>query len=364
MAKAKTNTEINGKKYYRITRTIDGKRKQFYGTSKSDAEYKYREYFEEYTRNRNARRIASDNSTFHDRANEFIEDVIIPSNRYATSTKNNFSVSYRCHVKGSDLDGMRLNDIRPSDVQRFYNELNVSKQNMLLVSRFMKVFCKWLMRNDYASDFISGVEMPKKPDHKRSDDIVVWSNEEVNRILDGCRKEQKTFRMAFMPVLMIYTGMRIGEVLSLRYSDITDGAVSVKRQYTNYEIKEPKYDSNRAIPLHPDVVSALQVHREWHEDEMKKRGYETQYVFTTRDGNLQSPPNVRLALRRFYQRIGVPYKEPHTYRRTFCTMLCKSGVPIQTASELMGHKDISVTAAFYTAISGKEKENAINKLKW
>ena len=40
----KTNSEINGKKYYRLRRTIDGKQKSFYGSSKTDAERKLKEY--------------------------------------------------------------------------------------------------------------------------------------------------------------------------------------------------------------------------------------------------------------------------------------------------------------------------------
>lgn len=363
MAKAKTNTEINGKKYYRITRTIDGKRKQFYGTSKSDAEYKYKEYFEEYVRNKNARRVVSDNATFGFRAKEYIENVIDQSDRYSKGTKENLKMAYRCHVSGSSLDGMLLMDIRPSDVQRFYNELDVTKPVMSLVNRFTGSFCKWLMRNEYASDFMSGVEIPRKPENKKHESIVVWEEDEITCIMDACRKAQKTFRLAFMPILMIYTGMRIGEVLSLRYSDFSDYSVIIQRQYTSSEIKKPKYGSGRVIPLHEEVISAFKEHKKWHEEEMKERGYKSEYVFTTKDGKLYASTNVRLSLKRFYKRIGVPYKEPHTYRRTFCSMLCKSGVPIQIASELMGHKDISVTAAFYTAISGEEKQNAINQLK-
>lgn len=112
------------------------------------------------------------------------------------------------------------------------------------------------------------------------------------------------------------------------------------------------------------MLEGLARHSKWHIEEMKRNGYETEYVFTTASGKLYDPHNVRKALERFYKRIGVEYKEPHTYRRTFCTMLCRSGVPIQTASELMGHKNISVTAKFYANISNEEKADAINKLKW
>ena len=364
MAKAKTNTTINGQDYYRMTRTIDGRRKQFYGTSKHDAERKYKEYLEEYLRDKREKKLNADNALFRDRANEYIQDVLMHSQRYASSTKEKYEEAYRCHIKGSSLDSMRIWDIRPSDVQRFYNNLDVSKQTMQNVNKFMSGFCKWLVRNDYAADFLSAVEMPVKPSNKKSDAVVIWTDDEMKRIVDACRKPQKPFRLAFMPILMIYTGLRIGEALSLCYSDFSNSILTVNSQYTHGEVKVPKYGSSRSIPVHKDVLEALARHGKWHTEEMKKNDYTTEYIFTTASGKLYDPHNVRKALERFYKRIDVPYKETHTYRRTFCTMLCKSGVPIQTASELMGHKNISVTAKFYANISNNEKADAIDRLRW
>ena len=364
MANIKTNFEIDGRKYYRISRTIDGKRKYFYGKSKGDAEKKYREYVEQLAGLKQEQREYIDNASFHDRAEEYIKTALRHSQRYASSTKEKYEEAYDCHIKGSDLDKMRLRDIKPSHVQQFYNSLEISKQTMQNISKFMSAFCKWLMLNDYAQDFISAVEIPTKPDNKRSEEIVVWADREVQSIIDACTRMPEDFRAWFMPLVMIYTGLRLGEVLSLRYSDFDNDMLNIKRQYTHGEIKDPKYKSFRSIPLHKDLNVYLEKHMMWHTLEMKKNAYRTEYVFTSCTGQLYNPQNIRTALKRFYKRIGVPYKEPHTYRRTFCTRLCKAGVPIQTASELMGHKNISVTAKFYTSIEKKQKKSAINKLKW
>jgi integrase len=71
---------------------------------------------------------------------------------------------------------------------------------------------------------------------------------------------------------------------------------------------------------------------------------------------------VRTALNRYYQRIGVEEKNIHAYRHTFGTNLCRQGVPIQTASKLLGHDDISTTAKYYVNVSDEEKARAIEKL--
>lgn len=360
----KKNTTINGKEYYRMTRSIAGKKKQFYGRSKGEAERKYREYLEQRFREKQSSEEYNSNALFSERADQYIRDVLAHSQRYASSTKEKYEEAYRCHIKGSDLDKMRVRDIKPYDVQRFYNDLDVSKQTIQNVSKFMNGFCRWLMLNGFADDFISAVELPVKPDNRKSEGIVTWSDEEVQRIIDGSTRLSRTFRAWFMPILMIYTGLRLGEALSLRYSDFDGDVLHVRRQYTHGEIKEPKYKSSRNIPIHEDLKANFEKHMMWHTLEMKKNGYSSPYVFTTNSGKLYDPANIRTALRRFYKRIGIEYKETHTYRRTFCTMLCKAGVPIQTASELMGHKNISVTAKFYANISQEEKKSAIDKLEW
>ena len=69
-----TNTNINGKEYFRIRRTIDGEIKNFYGSSKGDAERKYKEYLEELAEKKHVRATELDSATFSFRAEEYIQN--------------------------------------------------------------------------------------------------------------------------------------------------------------------------------------------------------------------------------------------------------------------------------------------------
>ena len=95
---------------------------------------------------------------------------------------------------------------------------------------------------------------------------------------------------------------------------------------------------------------------------MKRRGYKTEYVFTSENGNLLEYGNVRRSLMRFYKRNEIPEKKPHAYRATFCTELCRAGVPLEVASKLMGHKSVEVTAKHYALVKKDVQIEAINKL--
>ena len=79
----------------------------------------------------------------------------------------------------------------------------------------------------------------------------------------------------------------------------------------------------------------------------------SELVFTTSLGTPLDYHNVNTSLKRFYHRIGVEPKKFHAYRATFITNLCRNGVPIQVASRLAGHENITVTAKYYTDAIGK-----------
>lgn len=363
----KTNTEINGRDYFRIRRTIDGVQKNFYGTSKGDAERKYREYVEESIRRRNEKKRLSDRATFRERADEYVENVLMVSQKYATGTKMRYSGYYNVHVRDSEIADIRISDIRASDVQKFYNGLNVSVSTMKGIAKFMSVFLKWCQLNGYCDHVLQAVEIPKKKDTTKHNGIITWDEDEVVHILgslDRAESHTDSFRATFFVYVLLYTGMRFSEALGLRYSDFGKDTITVSRQYYLGEIKPPKYNSVREIPIHEKLRPAFARHKAWHEKEMKRNGYKTDYVFTTRTGSLYESANIRRALTRFYNRWGIPHKNIHAYRSTFCTQLCRCGVPLEVASSLLGHKSLEVTAAHYALIKKDTKQDAIARLHY
>ena len=360
----KTNVEISKYKYYRTTRIVtyaDGTRKskQFYGTSKGDAEKKYKEFVEEQARLRYEKQRELDISTLHDRAAEFIETSLRPSAKYAAGTKIRYESSYNVHIKDTWIDRMVVHELRPSDAQRFYNELDVSMSTLKSINKFMSALFKWIARNEYGTDIIAVIDLPVKQDTRRKEDIEVWEDEPWDRLTS----EKFDFRHDFLLKLMSYSGMRIGECLGLKYSDIYDDTIHVRRQWNEGEIKPPKYDSRRDIPLHPKLTAALEEHKAWHEAEMKENGYRTDFIFTTSTGALQEYKNVSRSFDRLYKRIGIERHSFHAYRATFCTKLCEAGVQLEVASKLLGHKNLQVTAKHYALIRQDTKRDAIALLR-
>lgn len=362
-----TNTKINDREYYRIRRTIDGQVKSFYGRSKGDAEKKYKLYLETYAKEKHRIKEELDTATIDQRADEYIRNVLKVSGKYASGTIDRYEGCYRNYVKGSSVGKMVARKVRPSNVQAFYNQLDVSLSTLKAIHKFMRVFNKWMVLNGYAPDFLSAVELPKKEENKRHDEIIVWEHDEIQAILayaDSVSGSSDRHRAIFLPLVLIYTGARISEAISLRYSDFEDGYVSIERQCYRGEMKEPKYGSARRIPMHENLVGALREHRAWHQKEMKKNGYKTDYVFTTSTGNLYSASTLRKMFVRLYEKIGVPYKHFHAYRATFATQMCRCGVPMEVTSKLMGHKNLEVTAKHYALVKRDSMEDAVKMLHY
>ena len=357
----KKNTKIGNSEYFRIRRTVDGKQKSFYGSSKGDAERKYKEYVEEVARLKQERRGEPPTATIHQRAEEYIDNVLSVSQKYASGTKKRYASSYNAHIKGTDFDNMIASMVRASDIQMFYNRLNVSQQTLRQIHKFMSAFWKWMVLNEYASNVISAVELPIKKDNSRHDGIQIWEDAEIRKILMNIHDYD---RIMFMVEVLLYTGMRIGEVLALKYSDIKDGHIHVERQIYTGEIKPPKFGSSRIIPMHDVLLEDYEIHKKWHRAEMRQRGYESVFVFTTSKGTLYGVSNVRRRLNAFYDDCGVPHKNIHTYRSTFCTQMCRCDVPLEVASKLLGHKSLEVTAKHYQMIKNDTMEDAIGKLSF
>lgn len=356
----KTNTEINGQKYYRIRRTVgyeivDGEKKpiikNFYGSSKTDAEKMYDDYKDKQMRVKYEGEQLLSTASLHMRAVEYIKNALEVSDKYAANTKKKYKNCYYNHIEKTWLDKMVARDITAADIQRFYNEADVTKAVLETMQKFMKGFYKWMSRNGYAHDVLSAVEIPKKKTVVKKEEIEVWTDAELDKIksrLSGRRDK-------FLFLTLIYTGVRISELLGLKYDDIWDDTIHIRRQYNSGQLTELKTSSSRReIPMHPALIETLPEHESKYRD--------GDFIFTTKGGKLYNDANLRREAQRFYDSIGVARKTFHAYRATFCTNLCRAEVPLEVASKLLGHKSVEVTAKYYTFVGQERKKAAIDKL--
>lgn len=370
---SKTNITVGSRNYYRIRRTVGKKLnkkgewvpdvKAFYGVGKLDAERKYQAYIEK-------KNSGTDYETyFGPAADEYMTEIFPKDPRLKDGTKIRYTEVYNRFIRTSSLAGKKLADIKAADLQRFYNSLDCPAGTMSMVHKCTRKIFAYFDSEDMCRDVSKHVYIPAKESIKETDKTPVWSNEELAAIFSDAIDNH---RLKLLLILAYRTGVRIGELLALTYDDISDGVMVISKQYAEgyeedgrrgYTIQPPKTkNAYREIPLSEDTMEAFREHEAWHREEMADNGYKTEYIFTSVNGKLYDRTNLRRALQRYYRKVGVPYKRFHSYRKTFCTNLCASGVPLQVAFRIMGHSSIEVTAQFYVDVDIEQKREAIRKL--
>ncbi len=196
-------------------------------------------------------------------------------------------------------------------------------------------------------------------------EMRVWSPDELARFLtsiEGNRNEAM-FRV------MAMTGVRRGEVVALRWSDVDLAAhrLTVNQAATVIDgaelVAAPKTRrSRRAIDLDPDTVALLQRHRARQREQFLMFGVSataSDRVFTNEAGEPIRPNSIGQAFRRLVEAAGVPVIRLHDLRHTHATHLLMAGVNVKVVSERLGHSSVSFTLDTYGHVMpGQQAEAA------
>lgn len=149
-------------------------------------------------------------------------------------------------------------------------------------------------------------------------------------------------------LLTIHTGLRIGELCALRWSDINFDTQllhinkTMIRTYTKEDgsklnITAPKTRSSiRTIPLNKWIMQYA----------VLLRGSENEYIITGKEKYIE-PNKYRLYYNRQLKDLDLPHRKFHSLRHTFATRCIECGCDYKSLSELLGHSNVSITMNLY-----------------
>ena len=206
------------------------------------------------------------------------------------------------------------------------------------------------------------LELPKyRPSTRRT-----WERTEVKAFLAAARGHwlYPLFHLA------LTTGLRPGELLALRWTDVDfdQGVLTVRHTWgpgaNGQVLGEPKTArSKRRIPLSSDVLDILTAwHTAWIQEHIVVEGVEewrgSEFVFSWPTGNPMSADTLARELDRLIAAAEVPRLTMHGLRHTYATLALRAGLPVQVLSERLGHTRTSLTLDIYVGVLAEQREAA------
>ena len=199
--------------------------------------------------------------------------------------------------------------------------------------------------NNFFDDLDLSSKIFSKSSKKDSDNV--YSEEELLKIIEELNKSQKIVHLGVL--LAVYTGMRVGEIVALKWEDIHTDYIHINRRQVRYkddnnvDVYEIK-DSAKTEAGTRDVVIIPQV-RKILKDARRINPF-TEYIFE-KNGKPVSIHALSMVLYRTCDKLEIKRKGMHALRKTYATRLINAGVDEAIITFQMGHVDFRTTKDYY-----------------
>ena len=296
-------------------------------------------------------------------------DVII-KDEIRITTWESYETICRLHLKPT-LGSMKLNQIQPQHIRKLLSQkksTGLSPRRLQYIYVIINAaFKQAIMDSLLIANPCAAVAKPKLKDGQ---DIKPIAKEDFDKVLTAAKES---------PYYALYslawaTGMRIGEILGLRWCDcnFSTGTVSVNqtacKTRKGISISKPKTKHGyRTLPVPREVMKLLQEHKRYQNEYRLAYGFEynSQYdlVFPKQDGSPRSTDDISKHFKALIRRLGLPeHTRFHDIRHTHATILAELGEHPKKMQIRMGHATSAFTMDKYTHDTAKMQEGIAEKL--
>jgi len=254
-------------------------------------------------------------------------------------TWKQYEIIVRLHIKPT-LGGTKLDKLNALQIQSFYRErldAGLSPRRVqyvhVTIRKALKDAVKWRLIPYNVADAVTPPR-PTKPE------ITPLSAEQVKILVAESRGD----RLEALYIVAVTTGMRIGEIFGLKWSDVNleAGILRVRRTVAaDGTVNPPKTSSSRRTVR----LSNLAIHA------LRRHPRTAEWVFASAAGTPIGICNFhKNSWRPLLKRAGLPHARVHDLRHTAATPMLSRGVPVKVVSEMLGHADVSTTLSTYVHV--------------
>ncbi|MCK6203978.1 tyrosine-type recombinase/integrase [Bacillus infantis] len=311
-----------------------------------------------------AARITSELKTgeYQETSIRFSDVVTLWLEEKETNCRPSTLYSYKRALKAQimpEFEKKIVSNIKPIDVHNFYQKLLKNGLTTKYIS-YVDGILKQILDKAVSFEIINSnpAKKTKRPKVQKVKQES-WTVDQANTFLAAAKLTAKHYIAYY---LALHTGMRIGEILGLKWSDIQNKQIHVQRTITlqegRYTLGDPKtYSSNRFIPISDETASALEEHKK------NQKNNPLDLVVCTSKGNIMWPYTLRYQMKSLCEKLDLPLIRFHDLRRTHTSILMDLGVNPKVISERLGHSNVDITFNIYTDTYEKQHVEATKKIQ-
>ena len=271
-------------------------------------------------------------------------------------------------IKKSYLYNKKIDEITTEEIQSFLNTLTDYSNSTIkkIYSEFNQIFNYAFSQNLILANPMADIIKPKsKIVNKPLKALTIEEQEYMAKYLMSLSLKKCRYKNVFL--IQMFTGMRIGEVLALKITDIDLAHNIINVERTISKNKNSKvilgkttktYAGTRQLPipkfLRGYIMEQMKI--------VKQSGYNVKLLFRNSLGNIANPAQVNTAFKETIRNLGFTDVTSHTLRHTFATRCIEGGMKPVVLQRLMGHTNIQITLNTYTSVFNKYKESEITKV--
>lgn len=287
---------------------------------------------------------------------------------YQNRIRNTTAVSRRYLIEkhlfqNNHLQNKVISQITTEDLDAFYNgklamgySASYVRQIHQIINKAFNQAVRWKKLSVNPAAEADPPSIPKT-------EMPIWSVAHIQTFLTACKKEPHY--MTFL--LAIYTGMRKGEILGLRWTDIdlVEGIIRVNKSLSyipkeGYQLGSLKTNkAKRQIPIPKFLINELVTHKRNQNNWKRFVGesfIDQDLVICTSDGSMADPRNLTRVMKRIIDSVDVPRIRFHDLRHTHASILISEGVDVVKISARLGHANPKITFEYYAHLLPNEHD--------
>lgn len=205
--------------------------------------------------------------------------------------------------------------------------------------------------------------------------ILYIEKDDLEKFFIQAKSDKYAFPYYTISLIMLYTGMRIGEVFGLQWEDIDfeNNIIHIRHDLfcpgaLDWVLQTPKSKSSiRDVLISDKLALILKSYRkQFLEFKLQSPTWDQlQYNFIFSSFKYPGQPlarqNVYWWVTRIAKKINALYIQPHLFRHTHVSLLAEAGVPLPVITERLGHASTKITEEIYFHITKTTKENYFHK---